>query len=184
MHPNLVNPQQTIPPGYCHCGCRRLTTLATKTCTKRAVRKGDRLSYLPGHSPRNASLRYTIDPITACWNWQRKINPQWGYGSTSQDGQTVLAHRAMYEAYKGQIPEGLELDHRCENPRCVNPDHLEPTTTAENVRRSKRCKVTIAIANEIRARYAQGDISQHALARQYPLSQTMISHIVNNLAWI
>ena len=48
----------------------------------------------------------------------------------------MLAHRFSYERAKGVIPEGLELDHLCRNPACVNPDHLEAVSGHENVRRS------------------------------------------------
>jgi hypothetical protein len=48
------------------------------------------------------------------------------------------AHRVVYEALVGPVPEGLELDHTCDNPPCCNPGHLEPVTHAENMRRGKR----------------------------------------------
>lgn len=48
---------------------------------------------------------------------------------------TDKAHRVVYEATVGPIPEGLTLDHLCANPACVNPDHLEPVSRAENTRR-------------------------------------------------
>jgi hypothetical protein len=51
------------------------------------------------------------------------------------DRRPVRAHRFAYENLVGEIPDGLALDHLCRNPRCVNPDHLEPVTHAENVRR-------------------------------------------------
>ena len=64
-----------------------------------------------------------------CWNW---TGPTVGpYGKRSGK----LAHRVVFELLVGDIPEGLELDHLCRNTLCVNPDHLEPVTRAENMRR-------------------------------------------------
>lgn len=48
----------------------------------------------------------------------------------------VYAHRWSYENFVGPIPDGLQIDHLCRNTLCVNPDHLEPVTGAENLRRS------------------------------------------------
>jgi len=50
-------------------------------------------------------------------------------------GKNKVAHRISYELLKGDIPEGLDLDHLCRNRGCVNPDHLEPVTRKENLLR-------------------------------------------------
>ena len=50
---------------------------------------------------------------------------------------TMPAHRYAYEELVGPIPEGLQLDHLCRNRSCVNPDHLEPVTCRENLRRGE-----------------------------------------------
>lgn len=69
-----------------------------------------------------------------CWIWQRAQNGV-GYGVFSIDKNIYLAHRVAYTAAKGPIPDGLFLDHLCRVPSCINPDHLEPVTAAENLAR-------------------------------------------------
>lgn len=69
-----------------------------------------------------------------CWIWIAG-KMYGGYGTFYLDGKRHPAHRVMYEAVVGPIGEGLELDHLCRNPACVNPSHLEPVTHKENVRR-------------------------------------------------
>jgi len=70
----------------------------------------------------------------ACWPWTgaRMI---FGHGSFWLGTRNVPAHRFSYERLVGPIPDGLQLDHLCRNPPCVNPAHLEPVTNRENGRR-------------------------------------------------
>lgn len=72
-----------------------------------------------------------------CWVWTAFRTRQ-GYGSAWLPGVGVIgAHRAMYLAAIGPIPDGLTLDHLCRNRACINPAHLEPVTRLENVRRAQ-----------------------------------------------
>lgn len=71
---------------------------------------------------------YVVSP-SGCWLW-KKPTPN-GYGRVG----LVWAHRLAYELLVGPIPTGLELDHLCRAPACVNPAHLEPVTHFENLRR-------------------------------------------------
>jgi hypothetical protein len=71
-----------------------------------------------------------------CWEWTAGRSGGPGYGAFSLGQRKVGAHRWSYENFVGPIPEGLELDHLCRNPGCVNPDHLEPVTRSENIRRT------------------------------------------------
>ena len=70
-----------------------------------------------------------------CWEWDGAKYGT-GYGVVSWQKKNTHAHRVVYELLVGPIPEGLELDHLCRNRGCVRPDHLEPVTHAENVRRA------------------------------------------------
>lgn len=71
-----------------------------------------------------------------CWLWTAGLSSD-GYAQIRKDGAKRVAHRLLYEWLVGPIPEGLELDHLCRVTRCLRPDHLEPVTHAENVRRGR-----------------------------------------------
>ena len=71
------------------------------------------------------------EPNSGCWLWMGYVT-KGGYGRTKVASQITYAHRAVFEAIKGPIPEGLHLDHLCRVQCCVNPQHLEPVTQVEN----------------------------------------------------
>jgi hypothetical protein len=76
-------------------------------------------------------------PFTTCWEW---IGQRWksGYGYLRPNRKIVSAHRYIYEELVGPIPDGLDLLHSCDNPGCVNPDHLRPGTHSENMKEAYR----------------------------------------------
>lgn len=80
------------------------------------------------------SEKYCVNSITQCWEWQGKKN-NGGYGSFGFNRKGYSAHVASYLIHIGIIPDGLELDHKCRNRGCVNPDHLEPVTHKINCAR-------------------------------------------------
>ena len=74
------------------------------------------------------------EPNSGCWLWTGAMNNT-GYGAFWFNGRITKAHRASYELFVGKIPDGLQLDHLCRIRCCVNPEHLEPVTGSENVKR-------------------------------------------------
>lgn len=107
----------------CECGCGA-------TVARRFVR---------GHNVKGDGPDYIIDTSTGCWLWQRAT--RYGYGHKKVGGKDWRAHRWYYEQVNGPVPAGLQLDHLCRVRACVNPDHLEPVTQTENIRRGQtHCK--------------------------------------------
>ncbi len=78
--------------------------------------------------------RYVVTQ-TGCWIWTGSHNGL-GYGELRYHGKKYYAHRWFWEHKFGTIPAGLVIDHLCNEPACVNPDHLRVTTQGNNIRRS------------------------------------------------
>ena len=113
------------------------------------------------------------------------------YAQIRREGKLVFAHRAAYELLYGPIPDGLEIDHTCNNPRCINTDHLEAVTHQENCKRAfqrgRRSpsgpKLSFGIAQAVRLEYAKGIYTQNDLASMFKISRTTVNGIVNNRIW-
>lgn len=82
-----------------------------------------------------AKIITNIKVIGNCWIWQRTIINS-GYGQICYHNKHYSVHRLSYMLFIGEIPKKLEIDHLCRNRKCCNPDHLEPVTRKENIRRS------------------------------------------------
>lgn len=132
-----------------------------------------------------------IDPVKAivfeeayevndagCWVWQRGRGDH-GYGTLSRNGKTALAHRVAYEDARGPIPKGKQIDHLCRNRACVNPDHLEIVSNAENAQRGKQARLTPELVREMRA----SGLGCNALARKYGIDSGHAWRILNRERW-
>ena len=129
-----------------------------------------------------------------CWEWLKGKNTG-GYGRYCVNATSVLAHRYAWELVHGPIPEGMVVRHKCRG-KCVNPNHLEVGTQAENVRDRERDgtdnrgerhglhKLTEAQVREIVDRLQHrkhGDIRR--LAEEYAVCRTTIVSIKEKSSW-
>ena len=99
----------------------------TLSPAERLERRINRNGPVPSHRPE----------LGPCWLWTGSDNGH-GYGLMRHATGNYYVHRLSYELAKGTISDGLEIDHLCRTTRCVNPDHLEPVTTAVNHYRARR----------------------------------------------
>jgi len=76
-----------------------------------------------------------VEKTDSCWLWIAARDRKAGYGTIGYQGKVVKAHRLAYEMLVGPIPSDREIDHLCRVRNCVNPEHLELVTHAENMRR-------------------------------------------------
>lgn len=138
-------------------------------------------------------LALTVSNPTGCWEWQGYRDPV-GYGRICR----TLMHRHAWKLAHGDIPVGLCVLHRCDNPPCVNVDHLFLGTQADNLRdmtakgrrrhghpvgeQSCLAKLTAEQVLAIRARAATGERQAH-LAREYGITRQGVYRIVRRLCW-
>lgn len=136
-----------------------------------------------------------------CWLWQGAKAAVSGYGritvGSRSDGtrRNVSTHRYSYEQYRGEIPDGMFVCHHCDNPSCVNPDHLFLGTPSDNMadkvtkgRQAKEewhgmAKLNWRDVHDIRGRLREG-ARQVDLSKQFGVSQSQISAVKRGISWI
>ena len=136
-------------------------------------------------------------PVTGCWTWTGTLNHR-GYGVLGRGGRgegNVLVHRLSWELTRGEIPNGFAVMHRCDNPPCVRPDHLEPGTWGDNNRDMTRkgrhgrtgspgekhpmARLTRDAVSVIRA----SSESSTALARRFGVSRCAVADVRHGRTW-
>lgn len=168
--------------GLCECGCGEPAPIATKTDRAFGWIKGQPKRFVNGHQNRKGLRHIEEDRgyVTPCWIWQGACDTQ-GYGLTSLERRRMQAHRRYYELSVGPIPTGAELDHLCHVRACVRPDHLEPVTHAENMRRAAVARLGPGAVAEIRR--SRGVVTQRALAGRYGVHVSTIARVMQDKSW-
>lgn len=123
-----------------------------------------------------------------------------GYGSTSRKGKTYLMHRVVYCESNNLTLAAIEskvVRHKCDNPRCINPEHLELGTHTDNMldmtsrnrqavgERNGAAKLTATEVMVIRESYVRGskEFGQYALARRFKVDRSAIKAILKGRNW-
>lgn len=163
----------------CECGCGQPTNLITENDASQGLVKGTYRRFVRNHRYKSP-VEYVVDE-RGCWVWQR-AKASAGYGLMPVGEGIDYAHRVYYRNARGQIPEGMHLDHLCRNRACVNPDHLEPVPPHINSHRGIKTRLTAAIVVDIRTRVSQGERTE-PICKQYGLSFTHVASICKGERW-
>ena len=133
---------------------------------------------------------YTVTNA-GCWEFKPDHT---GYGRFYYDYTTDRAHRASWEIHNGAIPEGMLVRHKCDNPPCANPEHLELGTEADNAKdavkrrrtltgeRNTFAKLTDQAVIDIRAAIQAGDTVKDVAAR-YGCTVRNVRNVANRVTW-
>lgn len=141
---------------------------------------------------------FDVQP-NGCWVWTGMMaGADARYGRIEVDKQKIAAHRYSYALHNGDLPLGAYICHHCDNPPCVNPDHLYAgdafTNAADMVRRgrtngaavsgerNKSARLTGATVKEMREKYERGS-TQESLANEYGVSKSHAHRIVRRKLW-
>ena len=135
------------------------------------------------HVPIEQRFWQYVRKTNSCWIWTG-ATADWGYGTISiRHGVMRGAHRVSWELHYGSMPHAVCVLHKCDNPPCVRPDHLFLGSLKDNTQDMLAkgrhiVKLTKDQMEEIRNRYALGNISQDKLGKEFGMSQSSIGRII------
>jgi hypothetical protein len=136
-----------------------------------------------------------VSEVGECWEWTGRAN-DCGYGIFTLGGKEQKAHRVSFALTSGPIPVGLEVCHRCDNPRCVRPEHLFLGTHADNMRdcakkgraaafhgaRNPRAKLDDEVVRQIRCLVGMG-IQKEWCARTFGVTNSQVCKVASLQSW-
>ena len=172
----------------CKCGCGNETTLAVKTDRRRGDIKGKPVRYIIGHHkgrsrPILPRLYGNVKLVNDCWEFLG-YRDKAGYGIIRYGRKQLHASRVSYELANGPFSENLLVCHKCDNPPCINPEHLFLGTHKDNMLDSLRkgrqpSKLSMLQVLEIR-KIAPSGRELQLMAEQFNVSNSTIYNVLNS----
>ena len=143
--------------------------------------------FFKGIHPKRFWTQVEYNLKTGCWEWQGYTIKRNGYGRFMCERKNPLAHRYAYEQLVGPIPEGIQVCHRCDVPKCVRPDHLFLGTNSDNVRdalRKGRRKdaLPLDVVKQIQALLAEG-WGAAAISTRLGVKRYTVANMINSGTW-
>lgn len=150
---------------------------------------------MPNYKPLESRFWSYVSKGDSCWLWigARTVTGYGAIGAERPSRKTLKAHRVSYELHLGKIPDGLLVCHRCDNPLCVNPDHLFLGTSLDNNRdreakgrgnQAKGQSQAHAKLTEDDVKYIRASrLTTYALAKQYGMHYTTIMDARKGTTW-
>lgn len=124
-----------------------------------------------------------------CWEWTGNCAKGYGkIGIGGKHGATLPTHRVSWEIHHGLIPEGLWVLHKCDNPKCVNPNHLFLGTASDNAKdmaaknRNKNGTTKLTVENVVQIR-SMNQLPHGKIAAIFSVSRPTISRILSEKTW-
>lgn len=180
----------------CACGCGGTTSQIKVNNSFCGHVKGQFRRFIKGHQSRTPKptlsqmKERTVEAANGCWEWVAAKAAQ-RYAFLQHEGKNILGHRYVYELTHGSIPDGMVVRHKCDNKCCINPEHLELGTNADNMRdKAERGRATRGETHH-KAKLSEVEVvsiltsgySNVEEAQRHGVSEAVISNIRRRRIW-